>query len=489
MREETNERFLLRKKKEEKEIARLLKEKNKPKITGYIFYFVFIITIVYLVDEVSTNIGKLTETIIAEKFFSMFTGRSASVKQFADVLIMIAAGLGMLFRPLSDRYGRKLFLVLYTLGMGLGMFIIGIATSIPVWAIGSMLIQFCIPHDMQQVYIQECAPQEKRGTYYSIIKCLATLGILLIPLFRSIFKVDVTDNGWRNVYFVLGMVGVVISVVALIFMRESDAYIDNRLKQLMMTEEERQKAKEEKSDEAKRGGIINGLKHIFIHKQLLWIALSYGFIMIAYQLTNGYNTIIAYGYLNGNGLIDASGAIDYSLSESFVTRALTLYALSCAIVELFPGIIADKIGRKKASIFFAVGTVLFYVLFYISTVFIWNPYIIGLLIGAACGSIWSYGDLMLLMISESTETNLRVSTNTTTYLVSGSFYGAAIGIFSIITLILGDKSIAPVTLALVLIGITIGTILMLLKVKETKGIDISSISAKSFETEKEELNV
>ena len=41
MREETNEQFLLRKKKEEKEIERLLKEKNKPKIRGYIFYFVF----------------------------------------------------------------------------------------------------------------------------------------------------------------------------------------------------------------------------------------------------------------------------------------------------------------------------------------------------------------------------------------------------------------------------------------------------------------
>jgi len=494
---ETIEELQKRKAKEAKEIAKLEKEKAKPKYLNYLFWFLFIISIAYLVDEVTSNVGKFMGTVIADHFFANGGGNKDALKLAADVCVYLTAAAAFVLRPLADRYGRKLFLVIYTLGMGVGMLAISVATegSIPGWAIGAIIIQFCTPQDVHAVYIQESVPQAKRGTYFSISKGIATIGMMLVPLFRYVFGVgEALDDKWRNVYFALAMVGVFAALLCALFLRESDIFIDTRLAYLKKTDEERAKDKEATAVAEAKFGLLQGFKHLFKSKQLLWIGISFGFVFMAYQLTSGYDSITKYfwGLQNNptNGVFDVkmfdSQAAEYIESfavagDKFVTQMLFLYPVGCAVIEFLPGIIADKIGRKKATFFFAAGSIIFYALFYVSARFVWSPYLTGLFIGAACGSVWSYGDLLLLMSSESTETPLRVSVNTATYIFSGVFYGAEMGIFSAITLITGDASIAPVTLVITMIGLAIGTFFLLTKVKDTKDVDIYTVKASDFE--------
>ena len=480
------EKTALRKQREAAEISRLQEEKARPKRKYYSIYFLFIVSIVCLVDEVTTNSGKFMGTIIADYFFDNGSSQANTIKTIVDYVIVLFSGVAMVLRPLADRYGRKKFLVIYTLGMGLGLFIISVTHGIPGYVAGSILIQFCIPHDIHGIYIQECAPQNKRGTYFSLCKGTATLGLILVPLLRDIFLVNVTGHpeAWRNVYFVVAVIGVVISAVAMFLMRESDAFIDQRLAFLRLSDEERAAQASAKNLENQKYGIIEGIKHIFRNKQLLWLGISFGFVMCSYQLTSNYDVILKFGWaaktfdgFKDNPVFTESMS---ALGNAEVNKMLYLYPVGCALVQFLPGILADKYGRKKATTFFAVSSIVTYALFYIGSVNVWNPYLLGFFIGSACGSVWSFGDLLLLMTSESVETRLRVSVNTSVFLFSGAFYGVGMGLFAVATLSGNDALIAPVTLIMSMIGLTVGSITMFLKVKDTKDVDISTVKAGDF---------
>ena len=57
-------------KKREKEIAKWEKEKSRPKGKFYLPYLIFIISLIYLTDEVASQIGPLMKTEIANGLFS-----------------------------------------------------------------------------------------------------------------------------------------------------------------------------------------------------------------------------------------------------------------------------------------------------------------------------------------------------------------------------------------------------------------------------------
>ena len=44
---------------------------------------------------------------------------------------------------------------------------------------------FMVSHDMQCVYILECSDEKSRARNYAIVKAVAILGTLLVPLLRA----------------------------------------------------------------------------------------------------------------------------------------------------------------------------------------------------------------------------------------------------------------------------------------------------------------
>lgn len=141
--------------KEKRELERLKCEQARPKGSGYMIYFIMIITVIYIADEVTSQIGTQMQTILADQIFAPVFGAEYAVARMSTLgMITVVFGiLAFLYKPLSDRFGRKIFLVINTLGMGLGMVLVGIATNIPVYLIGACVIGFFIPHDMQATYL------------------------------------------------------------------------------------------------------------------------------------------------------------------------------------------------------------------------------------------------------------------------------------------------------------------------------------------------
>lgn len=469
---------LTQEEKKQREIARWEKEKAKDKAPGYMAYFLLIVCLVYLGDEIVTQLGGQMQSIVASQVFAPIVGEEFAVARMSALgtVTMVFAVLAFVYKPLCDKYGRRPFLIINTLGMGLGTILISLATNIPVYLLGACFTTFFTPHDMQAIYIQECAPAKHRATLYSVIKGIATLGMFLIPVLRSVFIPGTDLSGWRYVYLVPGVLTAVVAVIAFFLIKESDAFVDNRLRQLRMTDEEIAAAKEKKVDSQAQGGLLRAMKLSLRNKQLRWLMISHGFIWWGMIVTMYYESTMTFGYAQqflAQGMeLEAAKAA----AATYVTQALMLFSVGSALFQLFPGLLADKLGRKPAAIIMSATVVLTFLGFYFGSSHNWSPYLVGFLCGACVGSFWYTGDLMGLMESESTPTNLRASVLAVQPMISGAILGPAMGGIIVLSNILGDAYIGICTLATIVPGMLIGLLLMMFKVKETKGVDMGAVT-------------
>lgn len=462
----------------EKEIKKWEKEKARPKRNYYFVYLVLIITIIYATDEIASQIGTLMKTEIANDLFAKFGQSSVSILDILSVLVVPFQALGLLYRPLADRYGRKLFLIINTFGMSFSMLVIFLSNNLALYFIGAAFVQFFIPHDMHVVYIMESAPSKHRARIYSTIKFFANMGVMLIPLLRRYLMSDASQ--WRRVYMIPAVVGVVTCFIALLFARETDAFIDSRLKYLRMTDEERAKEKEKKDRENAQGGLIPALKFAMSHKQLRWLYISAAIANLGFLGSINYQVILSYGYAqNLINLGQFSGFTDELMnlvSTGAVTTALFMFPIGCSVAQFVMGYVSDWKGRKPAAIMTACNCLVFFVLYYVGANLGWTPYLVGFFCGACIGSFYSTNDVLIMMIGESSPTNLRSST------MSAEFVVVAVGvalsfILSLpLTFIFGNSAVGIVCFALTVPGFAGALITMAKKTHDTKGIDMDTVT-------------
>ena len=476
---------------DEKELAKMMREKAKPKHAGYMIYMLIIVTIVYIADEITTQIGTQMQDIMSDIIFAPVFGKEKAVSAMSllSIFSLLFIILGVFYKPLSDKYGRKIFLVINTLGMGVGMMIIAVCTSIPVYLIGSCVSMFFIPNDMQAMYIYECAPEEKRGRFYSIAKAFATFGMLLIPVLRDSFAtyeyVDgvkvMTDINYFMVYFIPAVIAITVAIAAIFLLRESDAFVDSRIHALTMTEEEKAAELAKKQDTQSQGSLSSGIKFIFKHKQILWLMVVNGITMCGVFITQYYTTIINSGY----EAFELARGIDPLVAEQYAkattTQALTLFAIGSGVLQLVQGFIADGLGRKKATIIMSGLSIVAYLLFFFGSRSNWNPYLVGLCAGASVGSYWAMGDILGLMRTESVPTNLRNTVGAIAPLLSMIPFFVLAAVYMVLMGVLGDAAIGTLVLCFSVVGMAIGLVLMAINVKETKGVDLNAIKGDEFE--------
>lgn len=465
--------------KKQREIAKWEEEKARAAAPGYMIYFLLIICVVYIGDEVASQIGSQMQSIVASELFAPIVGEEFAVARMSAIstLVLVASIPGMLYKPLCDRFGRRIFLIINTLGIGLGTILISLSTNIPVYLVGYFVVAFFTPHDMQAIYIQECAPAKHRATIYSAIKAIATLGIFIVPLLRSIFIPGDDLSGWRYVYLVPGVITVCAAIAAFFLIKESDAFVETRLRQLRMTDEEIESAKAaQNTDSQAQGGLVRSIKLAFRNKQIFWLMVSHGFIMWGAVIALYYEATLTNGYAQqflaqGMSLEDARAA-----ATGFVTQALMLFSAGSAIFQFFPGFIADRLGRKKTVLIMSGFVLVTFLAFYIGSHQNINPYVVGFLCGACVGSFWFSSDLMGLMISESTPTNLRASMMAVAPLITGVILVVGYALVMVLSNVLGDMYIGVSTLATAVPGLLIGLIIMMFKVRETNGVDMGNVT-------------
>jgi len=465
---------------EAREIQRLEREQARPKGPAYLYYMLLIVSVVYIADEVASQIGMQMQSVVAQAIFAPVFGADMAVARMSALgtISMIGSFLALMYKPLSDRYGRKPFLVINTLGMGMGLIVISIATNIPVYLLGAFVIALFIPHDMQAVYILETTPPRHRAKIFSIIKAVATLGVMLIPLLRSTFMGDDITR-WRMVFAVPAFVAAGAAVFALFMVRETDAFVVKRLEYLHMGIGEREAAQKEKTAERAQGCVLSAAKFCLRHRQLRWLLLGGGFLMWGMLITMYYEVTMNYGYAGqflagGLALEQAKAA-----AAPFVTQALFWFPIGSAALQLAQGFLADRWGRKSAVIAMGACAMVAFTLFFAGARQNWDPWLVGLLCGAAIGSHWATTDIAgPLMCAESVPTNLRSSVLSVQPIMSGICSALAMGTGMALINVLGDAQAGIISLAIALPGTLVGLVMIALKVRETKHVNLQTVTGR-----------
>ena len=457
--------------KREKELAYWKKQQARPKSKTYFWYLVLIIAMIYAVDEIASQISSLMQTEIAN---DLFTSKSAvTLLNLLQVVAIPFQIVGIFYRPLADRFGRKTFLIINTFGMSVAMFLIFLSQNAVMYFLSACLIMFFIPHDMHVVYIMESSPKKSRAITYSVIKFFANMAVLLVPLLRRWLME--TASQWRRVYFIPAVVGIVVSLIAILCARETDAFIDSRIRYLGMSAEELESEKAKKSAQDSQGGVIDALKFGFRHKQLRWIYICFALAGVGVIGSLNYQAILTHGYAMSIHGSNVKEFLDL-VSVNEVSKALTLYPIGMALSQVIMGFISDKKGRKAAAITVAANCVISFVVFALgSRANILTPEIVGFFCGAFVGSYYSTNDVLIMMASESAPTNLRSSTTAAQTVVGFAGYSVAFILNMILALIFGDGIIGTVALCLLVPSFVITLIALVRKTHDTKGIDLDTV--------------
>ncbi|MBO5333685.1 MAG: MFS transporter [Clostridia bacterium] len=460
-----------------KELKYWEKQKARPKGKTYFWYLVLIIALIYAVDEIASQIGSLMQTEIANTFF-----QSESAVTLLNLLQIVAIPfqiIGILYRPLADRFGRKTFLIINTFGMALAMFVIFLSQNVIMYFMGACMILFFVPHDMHVVYIMESAPSKSRAITYSVVKFFANMAVMLVPFLRRWLME--TSGQWRRVYFIPAIVGIVVSLIALLCARETDAFIESRIRYLSMTEEELQAEKLRKTAQDSQGGVIDALKFGFSHKQLRWVFICFALAGIGVIGSMNYQAILTHGYAQSIYGSNAKEFLDL-VSVKEVSQALILYPIGMALSQVIMGFISDKKGRKAAAITVATNCVVSFVIFALGArMNFLTPEIIGFFCGTFVGSYYSTNDVLIMMASESAPTNLRSSATAAQTVVG--FAGYAVGFLTnmVLALVFGDGIIGTVALCLLVPSFVVTIYALIKKTHDTKGIDLDKVTGTEWD--------
>ena len=455
---------------EAKELARREKQLHARSNKFYMLYLFMVLSLIYIIDEIASTISIQFQSNIINEFFvqnmGMEYGEGLSLSSALGFITYPVTLLIVFYRPLADRFGRKPFLVLNTFVMGLGLFLVYLSDNIYVYMLGSSLMGFMVSHDMQCVYILECSSERKRARNYALIKAVAILGTLLIPLLRETFMKNKSER-WHMVYLVPAILGFVLSLAALLFARETNTFLVNRVKYLKTLPEEReQQSREEKNSNA-QGGIINAIRFAFKHRQLRFLMLACCFYYSASLATATYNTVMKESAL---------------MTEEAITMALYLYPIGNALMTFIAGLVSDRFGRKTTIIAMSCSAVVCYSMFMVSALLGWTPMLTGFAIGGFMGSYWGAGDTIGgIMFSESAPTNLRSSVTVINTLLNG-IIGGLVTIVTIVLLPLIPKE----TFGYMYLGLTIpgllGAIVIIWRyVGETRGLDLKKITGAEWD--------
>ena len=463
--------------KREKEIKKWEYEKSKPKRNNYLAYLVFVITLIYATDEIASQIGMFMKTEIANDLFSSYGESSVGILNILSMVVVPFQMIGLVYRPLADKWGRKRFLIINTFGMSLALLVIFMSNNLVLYFVGACMVQFFIPHDMHVVYIMETAPAKHRARMYSSIKFVANMGVMLVPLLRRVLMTDASE--WRKVFFIPAVVGLVCSFVALLLARETDAFIDSRLRYLRMTEEERTMAEQSEKEANAQGGLINAIKFAFKHKQLKWLYISAAIANLGFLVTIDYSPIMSYGYANyyvKNGMYATLDEAVNAASIGVITTALFLFTIGSACAQVIMGFVSDSKGRKAAAVTMASICLVSLVGFVVGANMNLSPYIVGFLCGACIGSYYATNDVLIMMIGESSPTNLRSSTISAQYIVVAVGVAMTYIVGMPLVTVLGNSYEWIIALCMAVPGFAGALITLSTKTHDTKGIDMETVT-------------
>lgn len=409
----------------ESEITKFENLKNKKRSHAYIWYLILVLSLIYIVDELASNLVNVLQVDMARSIFTdifnsninQASSKFSLVSGVATVILVFS----MFYKPLADKFGRKPFLVINTFGMALAVLICSFARSegsFFLFWIGFFLLRFFVTPDEQVVYIIETVKDENRAKTLGIIKGVAEIFLVVNSLLRmafiggDIYGSSSTDSSkWYLVFLTIAGICFVAAFIALFFAKETQPFIDSHLEQLKNIKESKVESKKSES------GFINSLKYIFTHKSIMFLCIATLIYASSSSLINYYSTLftshrLAY-YAPSTGTYSQELTLQVS---GELNRLLFIYPFTCGLITLLYGFVSDKIGRKRISIILMSTSLVSFVLYLILVIYV-KPsqgldYFLGAILGVLLGAFWSSGDSLIMMGGESVQTKNRVSVMT-----------------------------------------------------------------------------
>ena len=136
------------------------------------------------------------------------------VKLIANVTLIAS----MFYRPLADKYGRRIFLFVNTIGMAAALIVLYFASNIWIYALGFLALRFFVTPDQQVIYLVEISPEKRRGTLLSITKGLAEFGLVLMWLLRRIFLQENAPSSYRSLFLVISIAAAAIAFILMVIL-------------------------------------------------------------------------------------------------------------------------------------------------------------------------------------------------------------------------------------------------------------------------------
>lgn len=449
--------------KEQREITKAKKSMSKVLLPGYMAYMLTILSMVYIVDEIASNIYNSLQSDMVTQFYvngkglDFNTGLATYSAMTAPLYVIMI--ITPFYKSLADRFGRKLFLAINTFCMGLGMLICMLAPNPIVYLVGVGVINFMMNNDMQVLYIMESVPEKHRAKFTSITKAVALLGVMAIPTLRNYFMAD-GSGAWQKVFMIPAIAGMVMGIVSLLAMPETPAYLKRRIARLEKSED----AEISNSAAKSQGGVKDALKFIFGHKQMRAIALCAFIFVASTGGTNYYESIMKTG----------------GMSTNDITTAMFFIPLVNAAMTAVSGFITDLIGRKRSVIVHTVIALVGVVSFVCCSNFGISPVLVGISYGFFIGGLWSAADIMFILLpGESTPTNLRVSVVGTMGIMSG--VGNVLSVAMMTVGMLFIESIGFLYLGIAIPFLLLAMVILVSKVNETKGVDLTTVTGSEWD--------
>lgn len=453
---------------ENRQLAKLKKIQNTKNSTGYLAALLFLIALVNIIDEVSSNLTVSVQSSFITEFFvnNPLFGKTytyeegLSLHTSISVFTYVFGVITPFYKALADKFGRKPLFAFSTFGMSLGMLIVYLSPNYIVFLIGSAVISFFMGHDIQIIYILEEAPSKHRARIYSILKGLGILGVVFVPALRQLLMGNDATQ-WRKIFLVPALIGMFACLMVIVFAKDTKVFVEERTAYLSRPYEERQEEKrlkkEAKKADSKKYGVFNAAKYIFSNKDT-------GALMIAHII---FDTAMAAIALFFESAMHIAG-----MSTEDITKSLFLLSIMYAIETFVSGFVADVLGRKKTIVMFSCVSIVNYILFAAGINNLWNPYLIGAFCGLYQGAYWIGRDYMNIMMTEKVPTDIRASVVGAEGLLST--LGTAVGyLFMIIGI-----NFVPVWLMCLLVSIPcvgVSASILAVKVKETKGANLDVV--------------
>ena len=466
MKKETAEQTQRRHQREMRELARLKKSAAKPSLVHGFWFLLVVLTIIYIADEISSNMNGIMRTYTIFDLFKVPNSdpntpeysNAISVLAIATIPSSLITALNPLYRTLADRFGRKIFLFINTLGMGIGLLVAMIAPNPYNYIVGVCITAFFTPNDMQVIYLMETAPIEHRAKLCSITKGIGLLSVSLIGVFRSMFYNPADVTTWRMVYLIPVIIAIAIAIVAWLFTRETPVFLQKRIAWLEKSDEDRRK--EEEAGNSQKSSIGEAVRYIVHSKQLRMVVI----VLFVFSMGIAFS-----GYTNE--IMLAGG----HMTDEDINLFLIIEPIVYAICAFFSGFATDALGRKNSGVLFGIMAILGQCVFVFGSKIGIGPVALALANGIMFGGMWSLSDLLFLVLpGESAPTRIRATvmavisyayiSNLIVTMLVGIFYAS-----------IGSANIGMFQLCLFVPIMLFSIIFLKLKVKETKGTDLNKV--------------